>query len=264
MSLASKPGAAWRIVAGGFLALFIAAPLVAAAVGLAIDVGQHGLPANDPTAVPTVAALAILIPLASFASWKLVAEGRGALAASRSRDPDPRTGWERFADAHPAFFARAWSLNGFGLRYLDFHDCRTSDATWSATLWLVAAFLPIAPLRCERVRVPAEERSGGVPFLLSWTRGPVVPVERLSMGASRTGRVYAFYYAVFLPLLVGPVFGGLALAIAHRHRAESTAVFWLGAFAALVWGIAVVAVERRWMGRPPSSRGGRDKTRTCR
>lgn len=146
---------------------------------------------------------------------------------------DPRGAFERFADSHPAIFGRPWAINGIGLRYLDFHDRRLDDGTYDATLWIVFAGFPIAPVRCERVRI-GERRA-------------VIPVERLPVGAARLLRTYALYTFLFVPLATAPVFALLAAAI---HWKLGGAVFWPCALACLVWGIAVVAGERRLMGPP--------------
>jgi len=157
--------------------------------------------------------------------------------------------WASLAERHPRVFARAFSLNGFGLRYLDFHERCHDDHTWVATLWVTAAFLPIAPVRCERVRVTGRERTRGVPFVATTTHAPVEPLERLSIRNPRTRRVYLFYYGVFLPLVLAPVVGGLALAIRTGSNV-SALVFWTVALVIFAWGVAMVAAERRLMGRP--------------
>ena len=75
----------------------------------------------------------------------------------------------------------------------------------------------------------------------------MLPVERLTMASARLLRTFAFYAFVFLPLAVAPVFALIAAAI-HWHLRG--AIFWPCALACLVWGIAVVAGERRQMGPP--------------
>ena len=150
---------------------------------------------------------------------------------------DPRGAFERFADAHPTIFGRPFAINGIGLRYLDFHDRRADDGAYNATLWLVLAGLPIAPVRCERVRV-GEHRA-------------LLPVERLPLAAARLLRTYALYAFVFVPLATAPVFALIAAAI---HRLIDGGAFWLCALACFVWGIAVVAGERRVMGPPRQDR----------
>lgn len=151
---------------------------------------------------------------------------RAAFATS-----DARGALERFADEHPRIFGKPFAVKGTGLRYLDFHD-RDDDAAYVATLWIVFANLPIAPVRCERVRV--HERR-------------VFPVERLPMASARLLRTFAFYAFVFVPLAVAPVFALIAAAIQGPLRGG---VFWPCALGCLVWGIAVVAGERRLMGPP--------------
>lgn len=148
---------------------------------------------------------------------------------------DPRGAFERFADEHPAIFGRPWTLRGIGLRYLDFHDRRADDGAYHATLWMVLAGLPIAPVRSERVRVGSGRDRA------------VEAVERIPLTTARLLRTYAFYAFVFIPLATAPVFALLAAAINWKLGG---ATFWPCALACLFWGIAVVAGERRVMGPP--------------
>lgn len=250
-ALHSKASAIVRLLAGGAIALFVAMPLATGSVALAVDAARGWRPPpGDPTLVPTLAAIVVLLPLSVFGAWKLIASGRRRLPQQPSGVP--RGFWAGVAERHPQIFARAFSLNGFGLRYLDFHERVDADDTWVATLWITAAFLPVAPVRCERVRVAGRERTRGVPFVATATQAPVEPLERLAMRDSRNRRVYLFYYAVFLPLVVAPVVGGLALVIARGSQLSALA-FWAVAFAILAWGVGVVAAERRVMGRPSAT-----------
>jgi hypothetical protein len=137
-------------------------------------------------------------------------------------------------------------LQGFGLRYLDFHD-RRDDGSAVVTVWLVAAFLPIAPVRRERIRLVGEETHHGIPLLFSRRQQQVEVLERDLPVAGRRGRVYAFYFGVFLPLLVGPVVAGLAYVVAQPSLPAG--LFWGGALGCVGWGITVVALQERVMAR---------------
>ena len=72
------------------------------------------------------------------------------------------------------------------------------------TLWLTVAFLPVAPVRRERLRFLGPEKQRGLPFVFTWQTAPIQAVERLPVDRPRSRRVYGFYYGFFLPLLVAP------------------------------------------------------------
>jgi len=244
----TKVFAAIRFVLGLAIAVFVVLPLLFAPLGFAVDAYHHNLPKSDPTMVPTIVGYFVVLPLTILLARWLIRSGWRVLqppADANAIARDARGFWERLGDAHPRWFGRVWSLNGMGLRYLDYRDKRESDGSYIATVWLVFGFLPIGPIRSERVRIGGET-TRGLPLVATATSEEIVPLERVAI--ERPSRVYAFYYALFLPLTVGPVFAALALVISLPT--VSARDFWLGALAVLVWGIGMVAVERQIMGRP--------------
>jgi hypothetical protein len=138
-------------------------------------------------------------------------------------------------------------VNGFGLRWIDFHD-PGEDGSAVATQWVMVAFFPIAPRRRARLRV-GEARERGVPGVAQVSSTPIVEIEQLALDPARTGRVYRFYYGVFLPLVILPTLGALAVLISFGSAIPAS-VFWGGFIVWMACGIATVAFERRRMGPP--------------
>ena len=124
------------------------------------------------------------------------------------------------------------------------------------TLWITALFSPVAPIRRERLRAVAPAREGAVPFLASWTLTDVQTIERMPVDGRRNLRVYAFYYGLFWPLIVAPLAAGLAYVVT-RNGDVAARNFWIAVGVYLLWGIGVVALERRVMGLKPPDNGDR-------
>jgi hypothetical protein len=234
----------WRLLTSCMIALFVTVPLLVGAVLMAIEVARGKAPPVDATTWPTVIVWCLLVLLSASGSWRLFALWR------MKRAPRMETAglWERFAKKHPRAFERAFSLNGFGLRYLDFHH-RQPDGSGMMTLWLTVAFLPLAPIRRERVRALAPERLRGVPFVLWWRTSLLQCIERMPVDRSRNLRVYALYHGLFCPLVAAPPAAGLAYLV-RRHFDVAAWQLWVALLVYLVWGICVVALERRVMGPP--------------
>lgn len=237
----------WRLLVSITLALFVTFPVSFAAISLAIEGAQGKLPRNDPTMWPTIGGMAVLLVGSAVGSWRLFERWRA------TRPPRiERPGFlERFALANPGLFARAVSLNGFGLRYLDPHE-RQPDGCLTLTMWLTVAFFPVAPVRRERLRVLAPEKQGGVPLVVSWESTPIQPIERLPVERKRSRRVYLFYYAVLLPLLVAPLAAGFAWLVSTHFHITAWQL-WTAALLYLAWGIGLIFYERRLMGAPARS-----------
>lgn len=233
------------MLAAAFVTVFVTLPVAAALIGVIVAWARGKLPKDDPTKWPTLAVVVLVLGgSVALVRWLL----RGVLAADRHADDDPR-GWvERFADAHPAWFSRVLSFNGFGLRRLDFHGAR-EDGTSFATVWITCAFLPVAPVRRERVRPGSE--TGGTVLLAWWLRRRVDVLERVPLEGRRNVVVALLYWLLFLPLLVGPTFAGLAYTVATRPPGS---VFWPGAAAVLALGVVVFAIEERLAATPPRPR----------
>ncbi|MFT3771529.1 MAG: hypothetical protein QM820_39445 [Minicystis sp.] len=238
----------WRLVASILIALFVTFPVAGALVSGAIDEARgRGLP-HDPTMWPTIIGMVVIIAGSSFGSWRLFAGWR----ATRTPRPEGPGLLEAYALHRPGLFARAMSLNGFGLRYLDPHD-RRPDGSLLATLWLTAAFFPVAPIRRERVHVMAPEKEGGIPLVVSWESAVLHTVERLPVDQKRNRRVYAYYYALFLPLYVTPFVAGFVYLVNIDFHVSAPA-FWSAVLIILAWGIGVHGYQRRIMELPSARR----------
>ncbi|APR75395.1 Hypothetical protein A7982_00741 [Minicystis rosea] len=231
----------WRLVASILIALFVTLPVAGAAVSAAIDEATgKGLP-HDPTMWPTIIGMAVIIVSSSWGSRRLFTTWR----ATRPPRVDGPGLLEACALHRPGLFERAMSFNGFGLRYLDPHG-RRPDGSVIATMWLTAAFFPIAPIRRERVHVLAREKQGGIPFVVSWESASLRSLECLPVDRKRNRGVYLSYYALFLPLLVAPLVAGFVYLVNVDFDVSATA-FWCGALLTMVWGIGVVAYQWRTM-----------------
>jgi hypothetical protein len=88
---------------------------------------------------------------------------------------------------------------------------------------------------------------------VSWESAQLHTVERLPVAQKRNRRVYAYYYALFLPLYVAPVAGGFAYLV-HINFDISALTFWSAALLILVFGICVVSYQRRVMELPSARR----------
>lgn len=231
-----------RLLVAAFVTVFVTLPLAAAlgAVCIAWTLGK--LPKDDPTKWPTLIGVVLLLVGSAALVRRLL---RGVLASGPAGPRDPRGLLERFADRHPTWFSRVLSLNGFGLRRLDFHD-RRDDGSVLATVWVTLAFLPVAPVRCERVR-PGPD-AGAFFFVAWWSRRQVEIVERVPLPAARNRAVLLAYWLGFLPAIVGPTFAGLAYAVVARPGPET---FWPGAAAVFVLGVLTFAIEERLGATPP-------------
>ncbi|MDI1476734.1 hypothetical protein [Polyangium sp. y55x31] len=236
----------WRLFTSLVIALFVTFPLCFAAVGLAVEYAAGRLVVDD-TALPTSIGLAVLIPLSSFGALRLFQAWRRS-RPQRSETTETRGLLERFALANPGLFASAVSFNGFGLRYLDPHHRGPGDGL-TMTLWLTVAFLPVAPVRRERLRFLGPEKQRGLPFVLTWQTATIQTVERLPVDRPRNRRVYGFYYGIFLPLVVAPPVIGF-VTLVQRHFRVAAWQFFTAVALYLVWGIGLVALERRVMGTP--------------
>ncbi len=232
----------WRLVVGVVLGLAVTIPL---ATALLWGIATMGIdPAADPTAIPTVCALIVMVALSGWGSTRLVRRGL-------SEKSGLRCGYlERFAQRSPAMFERPWAFNGFGLQYLD-HGERDHEGWSTATLWLTAAHAPIAPVRRERIRL-GPEREGSIPLVVAWTAVELERGERMAVDHLRSARVYAFYYLLLFPLLLAPFLAGLAWVV--QHPMLPAWGFWSGLVGCLAWGIALIFLERRWMRRPRARR----------
>lgn len=233
-----------RLLLSLVLFLFVTLPLTFASIGLTIETLRGKMPKNDPTALPVVLGLSVLTPLSAYCAWRLFSSWK----KKRTPNPDPRGFWERQAEKNPALFERAFSLNGFGLRYLDAQK-READGAVTMTLWLTAAFFPVAPVRRERLQIQTDTRQRGVPFLLWWDTTQLRSLEQMPVERGRSLRVYGFYYLLFLPLIVAPFVAGFAYMVADHFKGPAW-LFWTALLGCLVWGIGVVFFERRVMGIP--------------
>ncbi|MDI1432782.1 hypothetical protein [Polyangium sorediatum] len=243
----------WRLFASLVLALFVTFPLCFAAIGLAVEYAAGRLVVDD-TALPTCIGLAVFIALSSFGALRLFQAWRRT-RPQRSETTETRGFLERYALANPGLFESAFSFNGFGLRYLDPHH-HGHGGVLMMTLWLTIAFLPVAPVRRERLRFLGPEKQRGLPFVVTWQTTPLQTVERLPVDRPRNRRVYGFYYGLFLPLLVAPpVIGFVTLVQRDFHVAAWQ--FFTAVALYFVWGIGLVFVERRVMGTPDARRPSR-------
>lgn len=142
-------------------------------------------------------------------------------------------------------------VNGFGTRWIDFHD-RREDGSALATQWIMLAFFPLMPRRRARLRV-GPERTAGVPGVAQVETTNLVELEQLPIDETRNGGVYGFYYGVFLPLVIAPTLLAFAIMIAFREYVTA-GVFWSGFLVWMACGIGAVALERRRMGPPRPTR----------
>lgn len=157
--------------------------------------------------------------------------------------------FETLAQRQPWLLALAnrGSVNGFGARWIDFHDGRP-DGSAVATQWLIAAFFPIAPLIRARIRVVSQTDTT-VPMVAHVEKSSIEQLEQLHVDARRTRRVYAFYYGVIAPLMLLPAVGGFVALVAVKFQVDAW-VFWLAVLGILATGISAVFLERRTMGPP--------------
>ncbi|MDC3958776.1 hypothetical protein [Polyangium jinanense] len=236
----------WRLFASLVIALFVTFPLCFAAVGLAVEYAAGRLVVDD-TALPVSIGLVVLIALSSFGALRLFQAWRRT-RPPRNETTETRGFLERFALANPGLFESALSFNGFGLRYLDPHH-RGPGGALTMTLWLTVAFLPVAPVRRERLRFLGPEKQRGLPFVLTWQTATIQTGERLPVDRPRSRRVYGFYYGIFLPLLVAPPVVGFVMVV-QRHFDGAPWQFFTAVALYLVWGIGLVFLERRVMGTP--------------
>lgn len=142
--------------------------------------------------------------------------------------------------------ARAISFNGFGFRYLDFRVGEAGHPA-TATLWLTAAFFPIAPIARDELHRIGPTNTSGIPMVAQWSKTTLAVGDRLPVGRGARARVYAFYFGFFLPAIVAPVAAFVTIAIQLKLSAGP---FWIGAAGVLAWGVGIVFVERRVMGLP--------------
>jgi len=98
-------------------------------------------------------------------------------------------------------------------------------------------------------RALAPERQRGVPFALVWSSTPLQSIERMPVDRGRNLRVYAFYYGLFWPLIAAPLAAGFTYLV-WRHFNIAAWQFWTAMAVYFVWGICVIALERRVMGPP--------------
>jgi hypothetical protein len=199
------------------------------------------------------AALAAIMAVAGLASAFLLNTWRKRRPASdhdRATTTE-RAGWfERWGQSYPGAVEAfgSVSFNGFGLRWIDFHD-PGEDGAALATQWFTFAFFPAGPVRRARIRVLAE-RDRGVPGVMQVGTMHYVLLQQLPVDGTRNGRVYAFYFGVILPMMLVPTLAGFATMVALDFTFAAW-TFWVGLLAVMLVGGGAVFIERRVMG-PPS------------
>lgn len=145
------------------------------------------------------------------------------------------------------------TLNGMGTTRYDWES--NGDGTANSTVWFVVFFLPVFPLRRERVRVlPTEKKRDGALNILAviagYGSGFETQIQILDSIPNSIGRILKTYLlayigvpvlAIFLPILlmVGLIAGVEASGFdIHQHMSKIIAALGLGIS---LWIVVVVA-----------------------
>ena len=154
------------------------------------------------------------------------------------------------------------TLNGVGTLYYDWQS--NSDGTANATKWFVVFFLPVVPMRRERVRVLSTEikRSGVLDTLLALTgngSGFETRIEVLGQVPNSAGRILKTYLwayigvpmiAFFIPIMLMVALTFLVAALGAEVQPIMNVVFPILGILQCIWiGVVVATILDRAAGR---------------
>lgn len=151
-----------------------------------------------------------------------------------------------FFDKYPQILQliERYSINGIGTKYFTYSN-QLEDGSIMAMKWFTIAWMPVIPIRQDRIKIIEETDTIYIPFVFWNSKFEYEKIDSFPINKKLRKATYIFYYALFLPALLLPIVSLIVWSILTNFSSE-TYTYWLAVLGVFSFGICCYFLEEKW------------------